>query len=331
VISLDPRLGDIVDAYRTCEFVTLGRDGSPLAWPTAVGRRDDGTLLVTTSLAFARKALNVRRDGRVALLFSDPTASGVDRPDQVFVSGTAVCPEDIVTSPAGDEAYWSMLFDRQPESRRYVDAPARWLMDWYYLRLLITVTPTRIDVRPPLAELVEASKAPEAAEAAEVTAGAGESASGPALLGAGVLAGFPTAVLAARDVSGAPVLARTRTVATADGFLVDAAPGGDVAAGPAALLVHRHDDNLSGLYNALVRGELKVRDDGRLLLVPARVVEPSGSGGPRDLVRTLRTARRDTAAYLKRRNLSRPAVDWPAFKKLAVASAAGATARKTTG
>ncbi|MFF7333869.1 pyridoxamine 5'-phosphate oxidase family protein [Streptomyces sp. NPDC008150] len=312
MISLDPRLGEIIDAYRTCEFVTLGRDGAPLAWPTAVGRRDDGTLLVTTSLAFARKALNVRRDGRVALLFSDPTASGLDRPDQVFVRGTAVCPEEIVTSPAGDEAYWSMLFDRQPESRRYVDAPARWLMDWYYLRLLITVTPTAVDTRPSLAE-----PAGTAAPATRAPAGA-------APLGADVLAGFPTAVLAARDASGAPVLSRTRTVATADGFLVDPAPDCAVAAGPAGLLVHRHDDKLSGLYNALVRGELKPHGDGGMLLVPSRVVEPSGSGGPRDLVRTLRTARRDTAAYLKRRNLQRPDVDWPAFKKLAVASAGGA-------
>ncbi|WP_405436342.1 hypothetical protein OG373_05615 [Streptomyces avidinii] len=47
------------------------------AWPTAVARRQDGTLLLTTSPAFAQKALNVRRDGRIALLFSDPTGSGL--------------------------------------------------------------------------------------------------------------------------------------------------------------------------------------------------------------------------------------------------------------
>lgn len=47
-----------------------------------------------------------------------------------------------------------MLFDRQPDSRRYVDVPARWFMDWYYLRLLITVTPTQVNVRPPLTSMV---------------------------------------------------------------------------------------------------------------------------------------------------------------------------------
>ncbi|MEU8789809.1 pyridoxamine 5'-phosphate oxidase family protein [Streptomyces sp. NPDC048643] len=301
MISLPSTVAETVDAYRTCEFVTLGRDGTPLVWPTAAYRRDDGTLLVTTSLAFAQKALNVRRDGRVALLFSDPTASGLDRPEQVFIGGTAVCPEEIVTSPAGEEAYWSMLFDRQPESRRYVDAPARWLMDWYYLRLLITITPTDLRTRP----------APDTVENRSTEPGEAPS----RLAGADILARFPTAVLSARDASGAPLLSRTPTTPTPDGFLVEPAPDCEVTPGPAGLLVHRHDEHLSGLYNALVRGEL-VADDGRWLFRPGRVIEPSGSGEPRDMLRTLRTARRTTKSYLAKRSLPRPKVDWPALKSL---------------
>jgi Pyridoxamine 5''-phosphate oxidase. len=323
VISLAPTIAETVDAYRTCEFVTLGRDGAPLVWPTAAFRRDDGTLLVTTSLAFARKALNVRRDGRVALLFSDPTASGLDRPEQVFIGGTAVCPEEIVASPAGDEAYWSMLFDRQPDSRRYVDAPARWLMDWYYLRLLITVTPTDVRTRPATAALASlAADSPAEAPAALRATAPLATDPAPVLPGADVLARFPTAVLSARDASGAPLLSRTRTTPTPDGFLVDPAPDCEMVPGPAGLLVHRHDDRLSGLYNALVRGELHTTADGRRLFRPDRVIEPSGSGEPRDMLRTLRTARRDTKAYLDRRGLTRPRVDWPALKSLATASAA---------
>ncbi|MBW8487370.1 pyridoxamine 5'-phosphate oxidase family protein [Actinomadura sp. PM05-2] len=68
-----------VDAHRSCEFTTLAADGIPPTWPTAVQRRPDGTLLLTIGLAFAQKARNVRRDGRVALLFSEPTGSGVSR------------------------------------------------------------------------------------------------------------------------------------------------------------------------------------------------------------------------------------------------------------
>ncbi|MDV9178709.1 pyridoxamine 5'-phosphate oxidase family protein, partial [Streptomyces sp. W16] len=192
---LDSAPLDVLDAYRTCEFVTLGRDGTPAAWPTAVRRQQDGTLLLSTSLAFAQKALNIRRDGRVALLFSDPTGSGLDHAPQIFVGGRAECPDEIMTGPRGAEDYWQMLFERQPHSRAYVAAPLRSLMEWYYLRLLITVTPEQIVVRPPLP--ASGQQAPEA---------------GYSLPGAAQLAQFSSAVLAARDASGAPVLARTRPV-----------------------------------------------------------------------------------------------------------------------
>lgn len=312
MISLEPAVGETVDAHRTCEFATLARDGTPIAWPTATLRHDDGTFLVSTSLGFAQKALNVRRDGRVALLFSDPTGSGLDAPQEVFVTGTAVCPEQIVAAPSGDEAYWSMIFDRQPDSRRYADRLARWLMDWYFLRLRITISPTEVRTRAPLT-----------ASPGDPGDAAGRTSSLP---GAGILAGFPTAVLGARDAYGAPLLMRTRTVARPDGYLVEPAADCDVVPGPATLLVHRHDDRLAGIYNALVRGELRRSDDGDWLLVPHRVIEPNGDGTPRGQVRTLRTVRRSSKAYLRGRGLQPPRVDWPALKALAAVSASRAAA-----
>src|SRR4051794_6945126 len=137
---IDPHIAAIIDAYRTCEFATVARDGTPITWPAVTKRRDDGTFLLTTSLGFPQTALNIRRDAHVALLFSDPTASGLVDAPHVLIKGTATCPDDIVTSPDGVEEYWSMIFDRQPASRQYLKLPARWLMDWYYLRLHITVT-----------------------------------------------------------------------------------------------------------------------------------------------------------------------------------------------
>ena len=88
------------------------------------------------------------------------------------------------------------------------------------------------------------------------------------------------------------------------------------AEGPASLLVHRHDEQLNHMHNALVRGTLKAVDDG-WLLVPAKVVEPMGTGRPTDAVRVLRDTRRATARYLERRGLARPRVRWNEFKALA--------------
>ncbi|MFK0110348.1 pyridoxamine 5'-phosphate oxidase family protein [Streptomyces sp. NPDC091217] len=294
---LDSAPLDVLDAYRTCEFVTLGRDGSPVAWPTAVRRRPDGTLLLSTSLAFAQKALNIRRDGRVALLFSDPTGSGRTDPPQIFVGGEAECPDEIMTGPEGAEDYWRMLFERQPHSRSYLTAPMRPLMDWYYLRLLITVTPRQVVVRPSL-------------PVSGTPAAAGD------LVGAAQLARFPTAVLAARDASGAPVLARTRPVPTPEGFAVEVPADCPAVPGPASLLVHRHDERLNHMHNALVRGELRESAAGRLL-VPAKVVEPMGTGRATDAVGVLRSTKRATDRYLSRRGLPRPRVRWPEFKALA--------------
>ena len=108
----------VLDAYRTCEFATIVRDGTPLAWPTSPFRQPDGTLLVTTSIAFAQKALNVRREGRVSLLFSDPTASGLCDPVQIFVQGEAVCADEPTTSPAGTPL--QTLRDCRASAARYL-------------------------------------------------------------------------------------------------------------------------------------------------------------------------------------------------------------------
>jgi len=292
---IDHPLAHTLDAYRTAEFATLTADGTPIAWPTAVLRRDDGTLLVTTSVAFPQKALNVRRDARVALLFSDPTGSGLTDPAQVLVRGTATCPEQIHTDPAGDLGrLWARLFHQQPSSRAYLRAPARWFTDWYFMRLLITVTPSEI------------TTAPLPAPGPGVAAGT--------LLGADALTGYATTVLAARDSAGAPVLLRTTVTGAEGGYLVAPADA-PIVPGPASLLVHRHDEKLAALHNAVVRGSL-ARTGAGWLLTPERLIEPAGRG-PGDALRTLRNCRASTRRYLDRRGLDRPGIPWQAYRALA--------------
>ncbi|MBT0772049.1 hypothetical protein KIH74_24110 [Kineosporia sp. J2-2] len=298
--TIEPGLAAVLDAYRVCEFTTLAKDGTPLTWPAAPLRRPDGTLLVTTSIAFPQKAFNVRRDGRVAMLFSDPTGSGLDSPPQILVRGTAACPDEIVSSPEGLEPYWRMLFHRRPGNRAHLRPPMTWLMDWYYLRLLISVTPTEVITLPAMnltsAPATVESEAPGAAE----------------------LARTPTAVLGACDADGTPVLARTHAVPTSGGFTVEIPEGVTVAAGPASLLVHRHDENLAGLMNALIRGTLTANTAGSWLLTPERVVEPMPGNTPREQVAVLRARRRAARAYLARRGLRRPRVRWDLLRELAV-------------
>ncbi|MGI5229235.1 hypothetical protein [Actinoallomurus sp. CA-142502] len=174
-------------------------------------------------------------------------------------------------------------------------------MEWYYLRLLITVTPADVGVRPPLEELLRAEP-PGAVTVSDAPPGAEP------------LARFPSAVLGARDESGAPLLMRVRPVTTEGGFRV--APECEVTPGPASLLVHEHNDELAAVRNALIRGELRKDGDG-WLLVPSKVVEPGSTSTPQDAVRTLRRVQKATTRYVNRRDLPRPRVRWSEFQALA--------------
>ncbi|WKU04668.1 pyridoxamine 5'-phosphate oxidase family protein [Micromonospora sp. HUAS LYJ1] len=298
-------LGAAISAYRTCELATLAKDGTPVAWPTSGLLRPDGTIMITTSLGYPQKAFNVRRDPRVALLFSDPTASGLTRPEQILVRGTADCPDEVHTEPTGDlGAFWAQMFQRQPVSRGYLDWPATMFTDFYFMRLLITVTPTEVSTRP-------------LPTTTAVTGSAGSAPSGEGLVGAEVLATYPSVVLATLDAGGAPLLVRTTATAGVDGYRVVVPDGLAPVEGPASLLVHQHDAQLWNLHNANVRGEL-VRDAGAWTLRPRRLIEPAARHQPRrtDSLRTVRSTRAATRRYLRRRGWKRPTIPWAAYRAL---------------
>jgi hypothetical protein len=101
--------------------------------------------MITTSIALAQKTFNVRRNPHVSLLFSDPTASGLDTPPAVLVQGDAEAPDEIETSVAGFAEELRKVYRWQPASRAYGSNPlTRRFMDWYFMRLSIYVTPRRI-------------------------------------------------------------------------------------------------------------------------------------------------------------------------------------------
>ena len=114
-LAIPAEVEAVFRAFRTCEFSTLAKDGTPITWPTlpfwdAASQR----FIVTTSIGFPQKAYNVRRDGRVSLLFSEPKASGLERPPAVLVQGDATAPDEIITTFTGFEEGLRQTFERQP-------------------------------------------------------------------------------------------------------------------------------------------------------------------------------------------------------------------------
>lgn len=145
-IDLPTEVEAVFREFRTCEMSTLARDGSPITWPTLpFWRPDEGRFLITTSIGLPHKAFNVRRNPRVSLLFSNPTASGLTEPPAVLVQGDAEAPDEVTASVRGFEDEVRQVFRRQPASGFYSSNPiTRYLFDWYYMRLTIYVSPRRI-------------------------------------------------------------------------------------------------------------------------------------------------------------------------------------------
>ncbi len=145
-LTLPAEVLDVIHEFRSCEFATLAKDGTPITWPTLPFFDDAaGTFVVTTSVAFPQKVLNVRRDPRVSLHFSDPTGSGLTNPAIVLVQGTAEAPDKVDTSIRGYEDRLRTVFQRQPSGAIYSSNPfMRYYFDWYYMRLQIVVTPRLI-------------------------------------------------------------------------------------------------------------------------------------------------------------------------------------------
>ena len=76
--TLPTELQQAAARYLTSEFVTIDAAGRPIVWPvTPYFRADEGCIDVTTGVGYPKKADDAARNPHVALLFSDPTGSGL--------------------------------------------------------------------------------------------------------------------------------------------------------------------------------------------------------------------------------------------------------------
>ncbi|MFI6428109.1 pyridoxamine 5'-phosphate oxidase family protein [Promicromonospora sp. NPDC050880] len=300
-----PAQARIMSTYLTCELATVTRSGMPIAWPvTGVWRPDDQAFVVSTSIGFPQKAFNVRRDPHVALLFSDPTGSGLDGEGQVLIQGVAECADEIETRFSRNADLWERVSRAQPSARALSAGwLARRLMDVYYMRLVITVTPTAVTARPPL---------PGAAPVPAPSPLAVPAVPGVPEPFAGELAGFTSAVLAGLDDAGHPTLDRVVPEPADGGLLL---PGSAAQPGRASLLFHRHDELLAAQRSFAVVGELVESPRGSVLR-PERVADGIQPAGLASTVRMARGLRKRAQAYLDARGLERPEVPWGELKDI---------------
>lgn len=135
----------VFEHVRTAEFTTIGKDGTPATWPiTAVFRPDRSEFVTATSIGLSQKAVNIDRNPRVSLLFSEPRASGLTDPPAVLVQGDAVT--EPITTLDGIEDVWEKIYRFQPSAKWTSWGPVmrRMMGRWYYARIPMRITPRRI-------------------------------------------------------------------------------------------------------------------------------------------------------------------------------------------
>lgn len=142
VASLPADVADAFDRYPTCAFSTVAPDGTPITWPTVpLFQPDEGRFVIGSAIGLGRKVRNVRRDPRVALLFSNRTGTTGLLPT-ILVQGLATSPEDLFVSGPLVRAYWRNVYRFQ----HLPLGPSVLLrrLAWYHIRLFIFVQPSRI-------------------------------------------------------------------------------------------------------------------------------------------------------------------------------------------
>jgi hypothetical protein len=281
--SLPHEVQQVFERFITTELTTIDGRGQPITWPVTPYYSPGGACIdVTTGLGYPKKANDARANPLVALLFSDPTGSGLGDAPMVLVQGSAeVDDRDL---DANRERYARESIVKLPGVAKLTPpAPIQRMLSWYYTRIYIHVRPERVYVW----RGGDASAEPElyGAHMEEVRSGHSEEPdrfhADPA---GGVSAWHPrlrelgdvhrTAVLSVVSPDGFPFAIRVPiTVDPADRWIrIDADPvAAPLQPGLACLAAHRHGDEFTWQQNFHVRGDLVFTEDG-WALVPRKLV-----------------------------------------------------------
>ncbi|MFL5907104.1 MAG: pyridoxamine 5'-phosphate oxidase family protein [Solirubrobacterales bacterium] len=280
--TLPQDVRETFDRFITCELTTVDAAKQPITWPvTPYYRQGASTIDVTTGLGYPKKADDAAAHPSVALLFSDPTGSGIDSDIKILVHGTATIDDDDLSANA--ERYFEESVEKLPATRKmHPPKPLRRMLNWYYARIYIKVRPERVFVwsagdvtdEPELLgthiEEVRSGHSEEPVEEHGQAAGGGVAWDNRMER----LGSHETGVLSWLGPDGFPIAVRVpfRLSEPDRAIEIEASPAGlPVLPGRACLTVHRHAPDLSWQRNTQVRGDL-VRTEAGWRLIPHKLV-----------------------------------------------------------
>jgi hypothetical protein len=293
--SLPADVQAVFDRFITTELTTVNRAGQPITWPVTPYYRPGAPCIdVTTGLGYPKKANDAQANPLVALLFSDPTGSGLESPPTVLVQGSAdVDDRDL---DANRERYARESVEKLPALGRLQPPGAiKRFFSWYYTRIYIHIRPERVYVwRAGAAdpELYDThmeevrSGHSEEPERFHADPTGGRITWHPRLRELGTR--HSSAVISFVSPDGFPFAMRVgvRADEPAQVIRIDAPPeGAPLQPGLTCLTAHSHDSRFTSMRNFQVRGDLVLQDDG-WALIPHRLV--GGLEAPRSRVALVR-------------------------------------------
>jgi Pyridoxamine 5'-phosphate oxidase len=282
--SLPAEVRESFSRFVTTEFTTIDSRQQPITWPVTPYYSPGGpTIDVTTGLGYPKKADDARRNPRVALLFSDPTGSGIETGIQVLVQGIATVDEDDLAANA--KRYLQESGEKLPATKKL--HPPEFLrgpLNWYYARIYVDVRPERVWVwsngnllEPPEihdshVEEVRSghNEEPAAARAAAI---GGEIAWDARITELGTR--HPMAVLSWVGPDGFPIAVRVpvQLDQAERRIRLGLEPTGlPLAECRACLTAHAHGPDFSWQENFQVRGDLVEFEPGEWAIVPRKLV-----------------------------------------------------------
>ena len=307
----------VFGSFRTTELTTVDPRGQPITWPVAPFYDAGAECIdVTTALGFPKKARDAARNPKVALLFSDPTGSGIEQQaPMVLVQGTAVVDDQDLD--ANRERYIRDSAAKQGDASATPSPAIQRRFGWYFNRIYMHVRPERVYVwrdgdcgsEPTLLDSHMEEVRSGHDEEPDVQHHDPDGGGGRWETRIGDLGKvYDTAVLSVVAPDGFPFAVRVPVTADRRSrlVLIDAdAVGAPLQPGLACITAHDHEKNLAWRRNFHVRGDL-IEHQGGWALVPHRLVDgfelpPGGAltrtiGNFGKIRRFRRTAKRELRA-----------------------------------
>jgi hypothetical protein len=279
--SLPSDVQAVFDRFVTTELTTIDRHGQPITWPvTPYYELGAPCIDVTTGLGYPKKANDARANPMVALLFSDPTGSGLTDPPMVLIQGSAQV--DDADLEANHQRYVRESAIKLPATAKLQPPPAvQKRLLWYYARLYLHIRPERVYVWR------AATEEPEVfgSHMEEVRSGHSEEPAADRLEPRGGATKwderilelgdrYPTAVLSIISPDGFPYAVRVpiEVDRQAQQIRLMQTPGGvPLQPGLACLTAHQHNEQFTWQTNFQVRGDL-ISHEGGWALAPHKLV-----------------------------------------------------------